>query len=221
MPILVDIFSDSRGKRLENDIAEYVVDDSVHICVHSKSGDRLQNITARAKQWAMQNRTDLLVVYGGTCDLTMKHKREGVITPKYTTADSLLGHLTEQFNYVKVTVGALHNAPPLLIVPLSGVNLSACNPPGYPVTAEEQTMINTAVLDVNSHITKLNATDAVVTPWTASLTHVRQHGGHYKHDYRQYPDGVHASRTLEKRIAKVMARGILGTLRNYNVLPPK
>ena len=91
----------------------------------------------------------------------------------------------------------------------------------YPVTAEEQTMINTAVLDVNSHITKLNATDAAVTPWTASLTHVRQHGGHYKHDYRQYPDGVHASRTLEKRIAKVMARGILGTLRNYNVLPPK
>ena len=140
------------------------------------------------------------------------------------TVDEVVQHYMKQVKRGQELLEIFFDESRWMFNPLTGADISDYNSPerkglsgealaafhrGKTVDAQQH-ILDSAVLDINIEVGKVNRVNKVSTPYTATFVH-RHYGGSYHHSYQHTSDGCHLSQEGKQYWAKQILKAIMKT----------
>lgn len=207
---VVKLLADSRGAKIVREISRIDPDD-IDFTVTYKRGAKLEDLWELAESQLLRyNTPDLIILFGGVCNLTDKvYTNNG--ERKFWPPQDIHSRMMEIVATMEIIVSnfnLINKSTKLCFIPEPGMDLLAYNrvilPIPWNMAAIQQKMENElrwlhdATRDINRRL-------GSNTPRTIEITHSKRHG-RYIPVYSRLPDGLHPSNEIANRYAKTLLR---------------
>ena len=164
---------------------------------------------------------DLVIVLNGICDVLTKNR----VTHKYfmvqETVPEVVQHYLKQVKRGQELLEIFFDESLWMFNPLTGADISDYNSPerkgltGAALAKYHesytpdplQSVMNQAVLEINTEVGKINKNNKVFTPYTATFVH-RHYDKSYHHSYHHMRDGCHLTQEGKKYWANQIVKAI-------------
>lgn len=218
MRIKILIIADSHGRRLEHELDRVFEYEDYKLIW--RSGLSLRSVTDFATDTVINYRPHLVYVMVGICDVTYLISRNPhSVALRHPTVQATVNHYMHGIDRAHQGIYALHNIvghPIMIIFPtLTGMDIRRYN--GYPqnLHSPQQTTLNQAVININRHVTAMNRSMGISTPFLSTPVHPRcRH--RYRFVYSRLVYGCHPSDDL---CALWANRIFMNALRNADKYP--
>lgn len=202
----VKVVADSRGRLLKPEL-QRLNDDSFHFHTRYRKGAKLIDLWEIVEEELQKGQTDLLIIYGGICDITNivynKYGRREFWPPKdiagrFNDIKSLMSGLANNYNL-------LNPDTKLCFMPEAGVDLAMVNQLTYvdETTKAIQANLEIELEDLRCHTKRTNDSMSTITPWTLKITHSRRKNKWHP-AYSRSTDGLHPSLFQAHNLASVL-----------------
>ena len=195
------IFTDSRGKGLENAILVNHGSDPI-FTTRKCDGLSIKELMVAADQHLTGFPRDIIYIFGGQCDVTYKDRRTKKIYCKWSSSAELCSHLCA---YTEVGLDWLkfnHEESKVVICPLTGTDVSKKIANNHPAL---QNIVDQGIQDFNHVVSDLNSMSEVATPWTANHYFKSRHGKQSIQYDLLANDGIHPTTKLTELWAQDFA----------------
>ena len=164
---------------------------------------------------------NMVIVMNGICDVLTKNRATHKYFMVHETVGDVVKHYMAQVKRGQELLEIFFDDSLWMFNPLTGADISGYNSPERKgLTGEAlatfhancppdplQSVLDQAVLDINSEIVKVNKINGVFTPYTA--TFVRRHyDKSYHHSYQHTRDGCHLTQEGKQYWAKQLVKAI-------------
>ena len=164
---------------------------------------------------------DLVLVLNGICDVLTKNR----VTRKYfmiqETVGEVVQHYVKQVKRGQELLEIFFDDSKWMFNPLTGADTADYNDPARKhmneaqlaehhqnkIRSPLQSVLDQAVLQINTEIVKINKLNKVFTPYTATFVH-RHYGGAFHHSYQYTCDGCHLTSDGKKYWANRILKAI-------------
>lgn len=201
------IVADSRGRLLKPELHR-LSDDTVYFNTRFRKGAKLIDLWEIVEEELQKGQTDLLVIYGGICDITdvsFDHRGRRNFWPpddirgRFTYIKALLSGLADNYNL-------LNSSTKVCFIPEPGTSLAMINNIPKPVDDETHTIqmrLEEELTELRCHMKHVNDRMNIITPWTLKVSHVRRNNRWYP-VYRRSADGLHPTRNQAYKMALIL-----------------
>lgn len=216
VPVL--IIADSRGRYLEH----YIENTFIHLNAKIiwKGGLSLHNTFSFAREAVLLYRPNLIYVLTGLCDLTYLRS----IEPRQVALryESIQGTVYSYMTKVDLVHSQLYSlrrltgVDPMIVFPTqTGMDMGVYS--GFPddLVHPHQHVLDNALVLINKHITTMNRSMRITTPFLASQIHSRCRGK-VRNMYSKLPDGCHLSPFLRQIWATKLYENSLINFQKYD-----
>lgn len=215
-PIL--IIADSRGRQLEPELSRALK--YLDYRLIWKSGLTLHDTGDFAYQTILNMKPWLTYVLTGICDLTViTCKQPWTVALRIANEDALvhryMTNLDMAFSELYSTHMITGHRTMVIFATQTGIDFKAYN--NYPgdLISPHQLFLNNAITRINRHISNLNASMSILTPFLASSVH--QYTRHrYRYVYSKLVDGCHPSANLSAIWADKLRDNAYVNIGNYD-----
>lgn len=186
--------ADSRGRNLDTDLCDLLGNT---FTLRYYPGATIMDTIRKSQCLLMENSWSQIYCLAGICNLTVKDHVSRVVSIR----NHDIGHLVNDYCH------NLHEAhseilrqcpqadyPKCIFCPVTGLNFSAYNKRSlHSDDSQNQMILNEAVSQINTEITKFNNLHKYFTPWTSRAVH-RRHRKSFTNNYEKLAiDGCHLS----------------------------
>lgn len=205
----IRVLADSRGRNLKNEL-QLLNDSSFYFSTRSKKGAKLGDLWEMAENDILTGQSDLLILYGGICDVTDVHFSRNGVRSFWPPAD-----LTSRFENIKSTMHSIVNNYHLMdcdtklcFIPEAGVSLALINHVISPVPEDIRLIqldLENELDDLRNLTKRLNDSLNILTPWTIKVTHLRR-DNKWVPAYVRSHDGLHPSVNQAYKMARILKK---------------
>lgn len=202
----VKVVADSRGRLLKREL-QRLNDNSFYFHTRFRKGAKLVDLWEIVEEELLKGQTDLLIIYGGICDITdIVHNRFGVrefwpptdISGRFNDIKSLMSGLANNYNL-------LNPKTKLCFMPEAGLDLAMVNRLTY---VDEnikviQAKLESELEELRCHTKHINDSMNMTTPWTLKVTHSRRKNKWWP-AYSRSVDGLHPTLYQANYLARVL-----------------
>lgn len=195
MWIKILIIADSRGRRLGHELDR--VFEYVDFRFIWKGGLSLRGVTDFAADTILEFKPHMIYLLVGICDITYLISRNPpTVALRHPTTQATVNYYMHSIDRAHQGIYSLHHQvghPVMIIFPtLTGLDIRRYN--AYPrnLHSPQQITLNQAVLNINRHVTAMNRSMGIFTPFLATPVHPRcRH--RYRFVYTRLVDACHPS----------------------------
>lgn len=215
----ITVVADSRGSRLGSFLSAHN-DEYFSFNSRVKSGGDLMKLWDIAKQELDMNRSDMIFIYGGVCNITdLFYNIQGQriawppsnLTKCINDICSIMESITEQFKLK-------YHGKFLSFVPEAGLDLIVYNHIPEPVQRsyiKSQEELERLLPNLHVKARYLNELMGSATAWSLDATHSKR-GPHKIPVYKRLPDGLHPNDNVAKKIATAICKAAKKTINVHN-----
>ena len=188
------IFTDSRGRGLEDLINKDLCDANVNVSVRVYPGARIHNLLNHIVYSIEHESVDTVFVMAGICDVTQRDRRAKSTFMRSLDTETHSTAITNSYKDLIYEIKQFRPFLPVIICPIVGINLATYNKEAdrHP----QQDAMNKMILNINRGIISINKENGVLAPWLSQDVH-HCHGGRFRHSYVLLDDGCHPSAALK------------------------
>lgn len=205
----IRVLADSRGRKLKNELHR-LNDGTLYFSTRVRKGAKLCDLWELAESDILTGQTDLLILYGGICDITDIHIARSGRRSFWPPAN-----LSTRFDNIKSNMDSIVRNYQLLncntklcFIPEAGVGLAMLNRISPPIPEDVralQSQLEEELSDLQNFTKALNDSLNILTPWTLKITHLRRENN-WVPVYSRSDDGLHPSTAQAFRMAKVIKK---------------
>lgn len=185
-------------------------DKSFYFSTRYRKGAKLTDLWEMAEHDILAGQTDLLIFYGGVCNVTDVHFSQRGKRSFWPPAD-----LTSRFEEIKSTMNMivsnyrlLNCSTKLCFIPEAGLDLACINNVRFPIPEDIQIIqqnLEVELEELRSFTKRLNDSLNILTPWTLKVTHLRRNNK-WVPAYTRSSDGLHPSSAQTYKMAGIIKR---------------
>ena len=183
-------------------------DYEVSILAKEIKGASLRNLVDSAISFNRDFPTYVIYIVGGVCDITWKNPKTKEIKFLHASQAALTTHITSILDEIDSSMYSYCPLAKFIICPLIGVDVWKYIPHIAEGIPNLQDMITGAVMDINTHILRLNQKRGSRMPHFASPVHSWKHKRPYHHLELLYKDGIHLTDNLKEKWAEQLLKAI-------------
>lgn len=217
--IQVLIISDSRGAYLWREFRRFS-NNEAYFRVISRKGATLQRIWAIAELEILKGRPDIIIIYGGICNLTdhcyNNGRREFWPPVDFRTRTNevadILHTIANNHKLLNVSIK-------LCILPEGGCDLLRYNRVPEPIPRELiriQEDFERGLKYLQNVARDLNTYLNIPTPWSMDITHARRYG-RLLPVYDRTRDGLHPSQEMAQELAEILSKYVSHIIKTYGL----
>lgn len=203
------VLADSRGSYLWRELRRTHNDD-VYFRVISRKGASLRKLWEIAEAEIFQGRPDIIILYGGICDLTDRSynwygRREfwppADLVARINEVANLMSSIANNLTLMNISVR-------LCFLPEAGCDLLSYNRCVDPIPRELMVLqenFEHGLKYLQKHARILNSQLGMPTPWTLDATHGRRYGKLVP-VYNRLHDGLHPTLEVTRELANILSK---------------
>lgn len=195
MWIKILIIADSRGRRLGHEL-DRAFENVDHKFIW-RSGLTFRGIADFATDTVLSYKPHMIYILVGICDVTYLTSRDPwTVALRHPTIQSTVSHYMYGIDRAHQDLYSLHNLvghKMMIIFPtLTGMDIGRYNAYPQGLISPQQVTLNRPVIRINRHITAMNRSMSIYTPFLATPVHPRCRR-RYRFAYARLVDGCHPS----------------------------
>lgn len=198
------VIADSRGAGLLEALNEHAGAGSIKVEVHRGAG--IEEAVLNSLESLRRFKPDLILLFAGICNVTMRNRHTKITALKYLDADSTVIAVIAALDRA-LSILKHHGYMRVSTATLTGVDLNRYNQRSSTPKDPYQETLNAAIITINRKIIEGNRKRNIPTTWTASVIHAYYRGS-YHFLYHRLRDGCHPNRATVAYWAKVMVKVI-------------
>lgn len=203
----VRVLADSRGRNLKNELHR-LNDNSFYFSTRVRKGARLTDLWEMAENDILSGQIDLLLLYGGICDVTdIYFSRRGSrsywppadLSSRFESIKSIMHSITNNYRLMNCNTK-------LCFIPEAGVGLARINHIASPIPEDIRSIqlnLENELVDLRNFTKRMNDSLDIITPWTIKVTHLRRENK-WVPVYSRSHDGLHPSFAQAFKMAKII-----------------